>query len=463
MKPILALLTVLLVAPLAALHAVEKPAASAESQRLNVVFIIVDDLNGWLGCLNPNLGAQTPQIDRLASRGTLFNNAHCAASLCNPSRTALLTGLRPSTTGIYDNSQAGSPPDHPVMRTMLLPRYFKDHGYKILGAGKVPGHSTGRYPWDESFDPPERTDPPKPLLSNPGKIDWGAWPATREQMSDWQLAGWASAEVSKRHKAPFFLMAGFVKPHLPWYVPMEYFNRVSASAVTPPALRSNELEGIPAVAQRREGRALREMMSKRREAFAAYLAACAFADDCVGRVMAALDASPNRDNTIVVLCGDNGFQLGEKNTWGKGQLWEESTHVPLILTGPNIAAQQLCSKPVSLLDLYPTLVEMCGLPPVKTLEGASLVPLLKNPNATWDHAALTTMGYKNHTVRTERWRYIRYADGSEELYDHATDPQEWKNLAGDTEHETVKATLRRHLPVNDALRNPKGNKKSSED
>jgi arylsulfatase A-like enzyme len=349
------------------------------------------------------------------------------------------------------------------MRAVLLSQYFKDHGYKILGAGKVPGHSTGRYPWDESFDPPERVTPPTQPPSNPGKLDWGAWPETREQMSDWQLAGWASAEVSKRHEGPFFLMVGFVKPHLPWYVPKEYFDRVPARSVTPPALRSNELEGLPAAAQRREGRALREMMPKRREAFAAYLAACAFADDCVGRVMAALEAGPNRDHTLVALCGDNGFQLGEKNTWGKGQLWDESTRVPLILAGPGIAARQLCSKPVSLLDLYPTLVELCGLPPVKTLEGASLAPLLKDPNAAWDHAAVTTMGYRNHTVRTERWRYIRYADGSDELYDHATDPREWKNLAGDTAHEAVKADLRRHLPAKDALRNPEENINSSKD
>jgi arylsulfatase A-like enzyme len=429
----------------------------------NIVFIIVDDLNGWIGCLNPALGAQTPQIDRLASRGTLFSNAHCAAPVCNPSRTALLTGLRPSTTGIYDNMQAGSPPEHPAMRAVLLPHYFKDHGYKILGVGKIPGHSTGRYPWDESFDPPERTAPPKSPLNSPGKFDWGAWPDTREKMSDWQLAGWVSSEVGKRHEAPFFLMAGFIKPHLPWYVPQEYFDRVPVGSVTPPPLRPDEREGILAGAKNREGRAASQLRSKRREIFAAYLAACAFADDCVGRVMAAIDAGPNRDNTVVVLCGDNGFQLGEKYVWGKGQLWEESTHVPLILTGPGIAVQQRCNKPVSLLDLYPTLVEMCGLPPVKTLEGASLLPLLKNPSAAWDHVALTTMDYKSHTVRTERWRYIRYADGAEELYDHASDPQEWKNLAGDAKHEAVKADLLRHLPTHNAPRNPNDKKKSSED
>jgi arylsulfatase A-like enzyme len=258
-------------------------------------------------------------------------------------------------------------------------------------------------------------------------------------------------------------MAGFVKPHLPWFVPREYFDRVPVGTVTPPPLRLDEREGIVTGKKNREGRAASELRSKRREAFAAYLAACAFADDCVGRVMAALDAGPNRDNTVVVLCGDNGFQMGEKNTWGKGQLWEQSTHVPLILAGPGIAAEQRCGQPVSLLDLYPTLVEMCGLPVAKTLEGVSLVPLLRNPNAAWEHVAITTRGYKNHAVRTERWRYIRYADGIEELYDHATDPQEWKNLASDAKYEAVKADLRHRLPDHDAPRNPNENKKSSSD
>ena len=428
------------------------------NERPNVLFLVVDDLNAWIGCLDARLGAQTPQIDRLASRGMLFRNAHCAAPLCNPSRTALLTGLRPSTTGIYDNSQAQSPSDHPAKRAVLLPGYFKSKGYVVLGAGKVPGHSTGSYPWDESFDLPDRAVPAKLPLNNPGKIDWGAYPATREQMSDWQLAGWVSGELGKRHPTPFFLAAGFVKPHLPWYVPKEYFDRVHTASLTPPPLRPDELEGIPAIARKEEKEKQKQstaaLLSKRREVFAAYLAAGAFADDCVGRVIAALEAGPHRDNTIVVLFGDNGIQLGEKNAWGKGKLWEESTHVPLMISGPGIASKQHCDKPVSLLDIYPTLVELCGLPAVKTLEGTSLAPLLKNPGAVWDHVALTTMGYKNHTVRTERWRYIRYADGSEELYDHAADPREWKNLASDLKYETVKADLRRWLPAHDAPRNP---------
>ena len=438
-------------------------AAPTERGKPNVLFICVDDLNALIGCLNPQVGAQTPHIDRLASGGTLFSNAHCAAPVCNPSRTAFLTGLRPSTTGIYDNLQVVSPSDHPVMRSVLLPRYFKDQGYVILGVGKVPGHSTGRYRWDQSFDPPDRRTAPEQPLNSPGRIDWGAWPESREQMSDWQLAGWVASELNKRHSAPFFLMVGFVKPHLPWYVPREYFDRIPVAATTPPPLRPDELVGLPANARSAQRPATSALLDKRRELFAAYLAACAFADDCVGRVMAALVAGPNQANTVVVLCGDNGFQMGEKNIWGKGQLWEESTHVPLIFAGPGIAVKQRCSKPVSLLDLYPTLVELCGLPTVKTLEGASLVPLLKDANAAWDHVALTTMGYKNHAVRTERWRYIRYASGAEELYDHATDPREWQNLAEGAKYETVKADLRRRLPGHDAPRNPDKDKGSSKE
>jgi arylsulfatase A-like enzyme len=233
--------------------AIESAGSGAESQPRNVLVIVVDDLNAWIGCLDPNLGAKTPQIDRLASRGTLFTNAHCAAPVCNPSRTALLTGLRPSTTGIYDNLQAPSPPDHTVNRVVLLPRYFKDGGYVILGGGKIPGHSTGRYPWDASFDFPEENSPEKRLPNSHRNHTWGASPETREQMSDWQLAGWVSAELGKRHAAPFFLMAGFVKPHLPWYVPGEYFDRIPPKAVTPPLLRADELEGIPAGARQALG------------------------------------------------------------------------------------------------------------------------------------------------------------------------------------------------------------------
>ncbi|MCX7014475.1 MAG: sulfatase [Candidatus Sumerlaeota bacterium] len=439
-------------------------ARAAKTERPNVLLIIVDDLNSWVGCLGALPGAKTPNTDRLAARGTLFANAHCAAPVCNPSRTALLTGLRPSTTGIYDNAQAPSPPDHLAKRVVLLPQHFKNNGYVVLGAGKVPGHSTGRCAWDESFDLPDRASPPKEQLplNNSGKIDWGPFPDTREQMSDWQLAGWASDELGKRRDAPFFLAVGIVKPHLPWYVPKEYFDRISSGDVALPPLAPDDIKDIPAAARRDETRGSKALLAKRAEACTAYLAACAFADDCVGRVLDALESGPNRDDTVVVLCGDNGFQMGEKNIWGKGQLWEESTHVPLMIVTPGGGEGRRCARPVSLLDLYPTLVEMCGLPEAPGLEGACLAPLLSDPDAQWDHAAVSTTGFRNHAVRTERWRYIRYADDSEELYDHDADPREWTNLASQPQYASTIADLRRWLPAHDAPRNPDVDKAKKE-
>jgi arylsulfatase A-like enzyme len=435
-------------------------AQTEENLKPNIILIVVDDLNTSIGCLSPQLGAKTPNIDRLASQGTLFSNAHCTAPACNASRTSLLTGLRPSTSGIYDNSQAGSPDDHIVNRTTLLPDYLKKYGYTILGGGKIPGHSTGRYSWDATPDRPKAADAERQSGDNRG---WNIYPGASADMPDWHLADWAVSELGKQHSSPFFLAVGFVKPHTPWSVPKEYFDRIPVESVTPPPLKADEVEGIPAIARTEKTRALSELLSKRREAFAAYLAACAFADDCVGRVMAALETSAYRNNTIVILCGDNGFGFGEKNTWGKGRLWAQSTRVPLIIAGAGLASEQRCSRPASLMDIYPTLVELCRLPPVKTLEGASLTPLLKNPNATWEHAAITTAGCQNHAVCTERWRYIRYADGAEELYDHSVDNLEWKNLAGNPEYESVKADLRRWLPSHDAPRNPDANKRAGKE
>lgn len=423
--------------------------SAEEPRKFNVILIIVDDLNGNIGCMNGNIGAQTPNIDRLMGSGTLFTNAHCAAPICNPSRTALLTGLRPSTTGIYDNSQAATPDDHMLKKLVLLPQHFKNNGYSVIGAGKIPGHSTGRIGWDETFDRPSDKSE-----DNENAHSWGTATETMEEMSDWKLAGWAANQLEKNHSKPFFLAVGFVKPHLPWKVPKEYFDRFAPGSVKPEPLKEDDDQDLPSVARKKKSRAINELISKRTEAVTAYFAAMAFADDCLGRVIAALEKGPNRDNTIVVVCGDNGFQFGEKDAFGKGTLWEESTHVPLFIAAPGMPKSQRCAKPVCLTDLYPTLSEICGLTSVVGLEGTSLVPLLKDPKSAWEHAAVSTMGSGNHAVRTERWRYIRYENGSEELYDHEKDPQEWTNLASDQKFSQVIVELRRWLPSKDAPRNP---------
>jgi arylsulfatase A-like enzyme len=239
-------------------------------------------------------------------------------------------------------------------------------------------------------------------------------------------------------------------------VPKEYFDRFPPDRITLPDLAADENVGLPPVVQVKAKQIKQEkpMVARRKELVAAYLAASRYADDCVGRILDGLQNGPHRDNTIVIICGDNGYQFGEKHHWSKGGLWEGSAHVPLVIAGPEIAKGQVSTRPVSLVDLYPTLIGLASLPAKPDLDGVSIVPLLKNPTATWDRPALTTKAFKTHALRTERWRYIHYADGSEELYDHDNDAQEHINLAGKSELSKLKADLQQWLPKHDEPRNP---------
>jgi arylsulfatase A-like enzyme len=248
---------------------------------------------------------------------------------------------------------------------------------------------------------------------------------------------WAAKFLAQEQPRPFFLACGIVKPHTPWHVPAAYFELFPPDRITLPALAADETAGVPPAARDKLNANLRELGRRRNEAVAAYLAAMPFADDCVGRILEGLGAGPNRARTIVVVCGDNGYQFGEKNNWSKGGLWEGSANVPLVVAGPGVAAGQTSQRPVSLLDLYPTLVELAGLPAKADLDGTSIAALLKDPQAPWDRPALTTKGFKNHALRSEQWRYIHYADGSAELYDHKADPLERTNLAGKPDSAAV--------------------------
>lgn len=441
---------------------------AAESARPNVLLIILDDQNAFAGRTDLAPEAVTPRLDRYAKSGVIFANAQCAAPVCNPSRTALLSGLRPSTSGIYDNSQDSLPNGHILTRTVSLPHYFRQHGYVIAGAGKVFGSAFGsvvkKDKWDETMDTgrkgrTEDARPPKekiPLNSFNVRHDWGAFPETRESMADWQMAGWAGEFLAQTRTKPFFLACGIVKPHTPWYVPQEYLDRFPPDRVTLPGLAADESAGLPAVVRIKDKQIKQEapLVARRKELVAAYLASSRYADDCVGRILDGLQSGPHRDNTIVVICGDNGYQFGEKHHWSKGGLWEGSAHVPLVIAGPGIAKDQVSNRPVSLIDLYPTLISLAGLPTKSDLDGVSIVPLLKNPSAPWDRPALTTKAFQEHALRTERWRYIRYADGSEELYDHDADPQEQTNVATKTEFAKVKAELQPWFPKHNEPRNP---------
>lgn len=435
----------------------------------NVLFIIIDDLNDWIGCLGGYSGVQTPNIDRLAQRGVLFTNAHCPAAACNPSRAAMMTGIRPATSGVYMNWQNWRE-NSLLCNAATLPQHFMANGYAALGSGKF-YHETWPDPlsWEEYYPSKQQqrfTDPqpegvPLSGIPNSGIVDWGPLDVPKEEMGDWKTATWVAQQLGRNHGRPFFLACGLERPHLPWYVPREYFDLYPLEQITLPQVNEHDLDDVPP-AGRQLGRPERDWHAEvlahgqYRHAVQGYLASISFLDDCLGQIINALDAGPHATNTVIVLCSDNGHHLGEKLHWGKWDLWEETTHVPLIIVAPGVTRLNgLCDAPVSLLDLYPTLIDVCGLSPRAGLEGVSLVPLLQDPcGAEWDRPALTTSLRGNYAVRSRRWRYIRYADGSEELYDHERDDLEWHNLASDAQYESIKAELASWLPTTDAELDP---------
>lgn len=434
-----------------ALFALPLSIEAAESARPNVLFIAVDDLNDWVGCLGKRTDVKTPNIDRLAARGVLFTRAYCAAPACNPSRTALLTGLLPSSTGVYHNDQ----PWRPVLKdAVTLPQHFAAAGYRVEGGGKIYHNAYNDLPswqkWVRAGAFPEPKNKPVNGL-NAAQFDWGPVTEPEEEMGDFKTATWGAEFLQQKHEKPFFLAVGFIRPHLPFYAPQKYFDLYPLDKVELPKVLERDLDDIPPAGVKMakpEGDHRKVVEAKQwQKAVQAYLACISFTDAQVGRLLDALDKSEHAKNTIVVLWSDHGWHLGEKQHWRKFALWEEATRVTLTMTVPGLTpTDRKCDRTVNLVDLYPTLVELCGLPAKKELEGKSLTPLLKDPNAKWDRPSLTTHGRNNHALRSERWRYIRYADGSEELYDHDADPLEWKNLAGDPKLAKVKEELSAWLP-----------------
>ncbi len=445
----------------------------------NVLFLSVDDLNDWIGCLRGYPGVKTPNLDRLAQRGVLFSNAHCASPLCNPSRTALLTGLRPATTGIYNNEQWWRPV---LPNAVTIPQYFKAHGYHVAGAGKVFHHVVGHNPpdqWDEfqlqEFDdnwyrrldyypwvkkvPNPPGHPFNGLKNFQGEFDWGALEKPEREYGDMKAVNFGCQFLKRQHTKPFFLAVGLFHPHIPMFAPQSYFDLYPADKVTLPPIKEDDLVDLPKAAQemasfRRDEheRIVRE--NKWKDAVRAYLASISFADAMIGQMLDALDASPYAKNTTIVFWSDNGWHLGEKQHWHKSTLWERSTHVPMIWAGAGIGMPGVTrAQPVNLLDIYPTLVDICGLPKRPELEGLSLAPLLKDARAKRTPTVSTYLE-GNHSVRDERWRYTRYQDGSEELYDRRRDPNEWDNLASQRGHAKLKARLAQWMPKTNAKSAP---------
>ena len=423
----------------------------------NVLMIAFDDLNDWVSPLGGHPQSVSPNFDRLAEMGTRFTNAHCQAPLCGPSRASIFTGLNPSTTGIYvhvkdEEIQQAHPSS---AAATFLTHYFKQHGYSTMGAGKLLHNGAGADFLDD-YGGYHRVGP-----GAPGKVhfapsgtntDWGAFPKSDLLMPDYHVASYAVDKLAQEHDQPFFLAIGFNRPHVPWYVPQKWFDMIDLESVRIPPYLKDDMADVPAIS-----RAIHNMepmpkvewlveTGQWKPMVQAYLACVRFVDHQLGRVLDALEQSPHAGNTLIVLWSDHGYHLGEKDIVSKMSLYEESSRVPLIFAGPGIQPNAVCREPVGLIDMYPTLVELAGLPENPRNEGNSLGSLLRDADAGWGHAALTFWGKDNKAVRTGRYRYIRYEDGSEELYDHSKDPNEWHNLATSPDTRAIREELARYIP-----------------
>lgn len=431
--------------------------ASAETTaRPNVLLIAVDDLNDWVGCMGGHPQVQTPNIDRLAERGVLFSNAHCQSPVCNPSRASLMSGLYPETTGIYFLT----PPvrKSPVVdEDELMPLRFEREGYELAAAGKLfHGHDDKRYFKNFAgkfggFGPfPENKLSPFPRIR---AWDWGTFPEQDAQMPDHKIASWAGGQLEREFDKPFFLGVGFMTPHVPQYAPQKWMDLYPLETLQLPEVVENDLVDVPRYGinlTRLEHIAPTQQWVIENDQWKplvqTYLACVSFMDAQVGRVLDALDSSPYADNTIVVLFSDHGFQLGEKERWAKRSIWQDGGGTPLIIAGPGIAKGQVCDKPVQLLDIYPSLLDLVGLQANPKHEGNSLKPLLEDSAAAWPHTARSSFGPQNVAIISEQYRYIHYSDGSEELYDRLADPHEWHNLVDKPDMQSVLEQHRKDLP-----------------
>ena len=437
---------------------------ATDSERPNILLIAIDDLNDWVGCLGGHPQALTPNIDRLAARGTLFTNASCQAPICGPSRISLLSGKYPHETGCYHQPTKSIAEDKKLVRG-FLPLYFSGHGYETLSTGKishgVPEKDIFQITGIKGSSGPKPKNqkryhytPPKSPFSGT-QTDWGVYPDDETQMPDHQSASWAIRRLDEEHDSPFFLAVGFVRPHVPFYTQQKWFDRFPIDSLILPEIPMVDLQDVPAI-----GRAVNHAANYPRPEWLrandnrqlklcvqAYLACVAFVDHQVGRVLDALNDSQYADNTIVLFFSDHGYHLGEKEVVAKHTVWEESARVPLIVSVPGMQQTSKVNKSVGLIDIYPTLVDLAGLPEKVQNSGDSLVPLLSNPEADWRHGTLLAWGRGNFSYRTTTYRYIRYVDGSEELYDHQSDPHGWTNLASETEQSSRISHLREQIPT----------------
>ncbi len=468
---------------------------AADVEQTNLLLIAIDDLNDWVGFLNGHPQAKTPNMDRLAQRGMVFANAHCAAPLCCPSRAAIFSGKQPFQTGVYDNDDniAKLRPD-----TVMLTQRFARAGYRTLGTGKIL-HNGGKeifqtyngteQRWSpfanaRAVDYPAKTLADRatkpsyiarigdrefllPLNGMPSErnlekqsgesFDWGPIDVDDEQMGDARITTWAIDQLRHPSPQPFFLAVGYYRPHIPLFAPTKYFQSGLEETTQLPEILENDLDDLSETGRKwaidpvtAGSHAIVQSHDQWKAAIAAYLACVSFVDAQIGRLLDELDSGPYGENTVVILFSDHGWHLGEKQHWGKWTGWQRSTSVPLVIVPSreqrdSYQTNVRCTQPVGLIDVYPTLLQLCGLPPASDVDGDSLVPSLKEPT-TPRPPVITTFDFGNYSIGDEHHRLIHYQDGSEELYDHQIDPHEFNNLVDDAKYAELRQSLRSHLP-----------------
>jgi arylsulfatase A-like enzyme len=455
----------------------------------NILIISLDDMNDWIGPMGGHPQARTPHLDAFAENALTFRRAYTPSPSCNPSRTAMFSGKAPWVTGLYNNPQTWR---HVVGDELMMPEYFRKAGYWVAGAGKIyHGNMPDPRGWDDYFPSPikhmpdywlpvrdEKTgetrfaltdneireDSPKdvtftmpPFKGMYVAFDFKPLPVSTEQTGDFSSVRWISEQLRRKHDKPFFLAAGIYRPHLPWYVPQEYFDKFPIEQVQLPAVLESDLDDVPEEGQRVARNRYHEHVVEAglwREAVQGYLAAISYSDALVGKLLADLDASPYADNTIVVIFSDHGWQLGEKKHWRKFSLWEDVLNTVLMVRVPRgvpgLPAGNhpggISNRNVSLMDVFPMLTELAGIDPKPGVSGRSIVPLLRDPATRWDHPVVSVYGDRHYSVIQGDWHYIRYAAGGEELYSLADDPHEWQNLAGVPGHADRMAEMESFIP-----------------
>jgi iduronate 2-sulfatase len=436
------------------------------AERLNVLFICIDDLRPELGCYGAPL-VKTPHIDQLARNGTVFRRAYCQQALCAPSRACVLTGLRPDTSGITDLS-------HPVRKTVptarTLPQHFRENGYETHALGKIYHHGSddNGLGWSApTWAPPKMWEQAvdrasAPLSAGGRSTAWEAPDVPDDAYPDGKIAQKAVAELAQfaETKTPFFLAVGFLKPHLPFFAPKRYWDLYDEQQIRLPE-PSDWPEHMPQIAgmNSEELRQYRDIPKSgpmdpalARRLIHGYYACVSYVDALVGEVLAELDRRDLRKNTIIVLWGDHGWKLGDYGAWCKHTNFEVDARAPLIVVAPQQRTRgAACDRLVELIDLYPTLAAAAGLAVPEHCEGTSLLPLLDDPALAWTPAAFSQyprgqhiMGY---SVRDERWRFTEWTDRRDgkviarELYDHGESPTASQNLAGQPQYADTEARL----------------------